>query len=130
MTVKVRVSADLVAEAIRQSNSRCGISLALREAGFDRPYVDQDVIRFSDPKTGQRFTYETPAKAAKWIDKFDSDVSTRVPIEVVLEEADLIEARPLVRSQPSVLIAQAKRDAARKTHTSNGVRSYRPRRDS
>lgn len=129
--VKVRVSRDLVDAAIRQSNSRCGISMALKQAGFDRPFVNQDIIRFSDPSTGQRYTYRTPAKAAEWITKFDSAQSTRTPITIDLDEnADLIEARPTVRSQPSVLINQAKRDAERHVHSSTtGVRSHRPRRD-
>ena len=128
--VKVRVSRELVAEAIRQSNSRCGISMALKEAGMDRPFVNRDIIRFSNPRTGQRYTYQTPTKAADWIKKFDSAESTRIPITIDLEEADLIEAKPIVRSQPSVLVKQAKRDAARPVHNATtGVRSHRPRRD-
>ncbi len=126
--MEVRVTQDLVRAAIRQNDTRCGIALALRELSDDiyMPRVNQNTISFSDRRTGQRYTYATPAKAAKWIDSFDG--SGPIPKPLTFELGEPIKARPIHRSQPSELVRKSDHDAARVTpHVRTSVpRNYRP----
>jgi hypothetical protein len=127
---KVRVTRALVQQAIRQDNAHCGIALALKELGFDRPKVTQDSISYSNPETGQRVTYTTiPAKVQKWLDDFDSHHALPGPLTFDLNEDEADVVKPIHRSQPSQLIAQAQRDKDRPVHKiTTGVKSYRPQR--
>lgn len=129
--MKVNVTREMVGYALQQSNSNCAIALALKDADPDITYprVTQTTISYTDKRTGQRYTFKTPEKMAKWIDDFDHGKAPRpFTFEVNPEEADRV--KPIRRGQPSVLARAAqKRNERKVTQTQPIPRSERPLRE-
>jgi hypothetical protein len=108
--MKVTVTREMVGYALQQTNSNCAIALALKDANpdFIYPRITQESISVTDIREGKRYTFHTPDKMAKWIDKFDRGESpSPFSFELNIEEADkVVEVR---RLQPSELAKQATR---------------------
>jgi hypothetical protein len=122
--VKVAVTRDMVDYALQQTSTLCAVALALRDANEDGdwilPRVDQDTIRVTDRRAGERYTWRTPRKVANYIDKFDRQREAVGPMTFVLGEPD--EVRPIRHRQPSEIIADAERRKKwRETHAVNGT---------
>lgn len=59
-------------ERAKQSQSHaCVIADAIKQLGYHRPSVDMATIRFTDPESGQRYTYLTPGIAQHILLAFD-----------------------------------------------------------
>lgn len=116
--VPVTVTRNMIHWAIQQTSTQCAIALALRDASDDFvfPHVDQNVIRVSDRRTGLRYEFKTPDVVAKWIDRFDRDVTKVRPFtfELHLEDADKI--KPVQRTPLPKLLKIAENYRNQKVH--------------
>lgn len=122
--MKVAVTSQLVQYALQQTNSRCAIALAIKDASDDfvLPRVDQKTIRVTDRRTGKRYIFNTPEKIAKWIDNFDRNRELVEPIRFDLNLEDADEVKPMRHMDVHTAIAQTQRDHARR----DGVRKANP----
>ena len=125
---RITVDRDNIDWAIQQSNTQCGIVLALIEMDDDiiYPRVTQDEIRFTSRKTGERYVYKTPPKAAKWIDEFDRNPNTVKPFNFELDLEHPEAVRPIRKiSAPTRVRTAQKRAAVIRV----SARSHRPLRE-
>ena len=78
----VRVTKKLIHWALTQSSTQCAIAQAVRDANdeWERPWVNQKSIGFSDHATGTRYNFPTPQILADWISQFDADPTQVKPI--------------------------------------------------
>lgn len=83
----VRVTTKLIHWALTQSSTQCAIAQALRDANdeWERPWVNQKSIGFTDRDTHVRYSFATPAPIAEWISKFDADPSSVKPLTFKLD---------------------------------------------
>lgn len=128
--MKVHVTRDLVGYALQQSNTNCAIALALKNADQNIifPKVTQTKISYTDRSTGQRYTFDTPEKLAKWIDRFDRGESP-APINFEVNPELATKVRPIRRLQPSSLAHEAKQRKEQKVVRPSVPRSERPLRE-
>lgn len=77
----VQVNRKLIAWALTQSSTQCAIAQALLDANDDwqRPWVTQKSIGFTDRRTDTRYSFETPPAIAAWITQFDQDPTVVKP---------------------------------------------------
>lgn len=123
--MRVQVKRDNIAWAIQQSNTQCAIAQALVEMDDDiiYPRVTQDEIRFTSRRTGERYVFKTPPKAAKWIDKFDHTPNDIGPVSFELDTPTVV--KPIRKLPASTRVKRAQKQRA--VYTSRT--SYRPLRD-
>lgn len=107
----VRVTRHLIDWALQQTSTQCGIALALKDAdeNFTHPVVTQERISITDQRDGQRYTFTTPAKLAKFIDQFDRDPSQCKPVSFTIDLDAADDVRPIKRFQPSEMVARHQR---------------------
>lgn len=65
----LKITKNLIIEAARENSAKCMIARAIHEAGGTYPSVTKELISFN--KDGVRYSYPTPARAAKELVRFD-----------------------------------------------------------
>lgn len=132
MKVEVHVTRQMIDYALEQTSTRCAVSLALKDAddAYILPMVDQDYIRVTNRSSGERLTFTTPARIAKFIDEWDRGIKLMKPFSFTLD-TDEADVRPIRHMQPSELIRTAERvRRVRQVQAQAGVaRSHRPLRE-
>jgi hypothetical protein len=88
--IVIEVTPDLVERATKRDSRHCMIAEAIKRKDPDRytqVYVDLQTIRWSDRKTGKRYTALTPTVAAQLLVDFDQGK----PLEPVAFAAKVIK---------------------------------------
>lgn len=69
----IDVTQEIITRAVQRDSSHCVIADAIRQAMPQATYVSVDLqtIRLTDPVTGRRYIYLTPAPAQKLLVNFD-----------------------------------------------------------
>lgn len=88
--VVVTVNDETRERAIQSSSGGCLIADPIKELGYTSVVVDMATVRFSDPKTGLRYTYLTPPEGQLCLLAFDQGWSNLAP-EIVLKRAVKID---------------------------------------
>jgi hypothetical protein len=73
-SITIEVTPDLVARATKRDSQHCMIAEAIKRQDpkrYSHIYVDLQTIRWSDAKTGKRYTALTPTVAAQLLVDFD-----------------------------------------------------------
>jgi hypothetical protein len=88
--IVIEVTPDLVERATKRDSQHCMIAEAIKRKDpqrYTQVYVDLQTIRWSDRKTGKRYTALTPTVAAKLLVDFDQGK----PLEPVAFAAKVIK---------------------------------------
>lgn len=108
-TVDVTVTRDMIDVALTQRSTLCAIALALRDADpdgdFERPWVDQNRIAFTNRRTDERYEFDAdqiPEEIKTWIDQFDRNPNKVKPVTFQL---DLSQARVVPRQHTGAMAA-------------------------
>lgn len=125
---RISVKRDNIAWAIQQSSTQCAIAQALVESDDDiiYPHVDQNEIRFTSRRTGERYVYTTPPKAAKWIDDFDTKPNSVKPMNFELDLTHPIRTKAIRKAPVATRIQAAQKRGAVIRRSSP---TYRPLRE-
>ena len=101
MKITIQVTRNHINEGIQRTSTQCAFAQAVKDADedFAFPRITTEKIAFSNMRTGERFTVETPEKVAEFIRTWDKDPREAKPFRITL---DLDEAvvRP-IRHQPA-----------------------------
>lgn len=111
---RININRNNIDWAIQQSNTQCAIAQALVEMDDDiiYPRVTQDEIRFTSRRTGHRYVYKTPPKAAKWIDQFDHNPNQVTPMSFDLDVLHPDKIAPIRRASVKTRIETAQKRQA------------------
>lgn len=111
--VEVNVNRDMIDHALTQRSTLCAIALAIRDADvdgdFERPWITQNRIAFTNRRTDERYEFEAdqiPDEIKTWIDQFDRNPSKVKPFSFTL---DLSQAKVIKRKHDAPLEAIKKR---------------------
>jgi hypothetical protein len=93
--VRVDITKDLISDAVKNDSGHCMVAEAVKLAYPNAKNVGVDVftIRFSDPKSKQRYIYQTPEIARVAIIRFDMGVKPE-PFNFVLRGGQVVAQRP------------------------------------
>ena len=74
--VRIQVTQEAIDDSVERSSSHCMIAEAVKHSYPDaqRISVDLQTIRFSDPRTGLRYTYLTPRVGQVALVQFDQGI--------------------------------------------------------
>jgi len=89
--LRVKVETDVYTEP--ENRFHCAIAHAIRRGDRDTVWVmvDRNRIKFSRRSTGQRYIFQTPVKAQRFIDALDNDEDVK-PFILLLRDDDLLSA--------------------------------------
>lgn len=126
--VRVQVTRNMIHWAVTQRSTQCAVALAIRDADpdglFERPWVTQDRIAFTDRYTDQRYEWDAdqiPDKIKTWIDQFDRDPGKCRPFSFTLEIASARVTRLVHKTRAEQSIHQ-------RTHNRNFEAKHPSRR--
>lgn len=124
--MRVRVSDRNIDESIRGDSHHCMIADAIKHALPAAQYIQADVqsIRFSDPSTGQRYTYLTPPVAQSALLQFDAGIRVQ-PFAFTLRRPVIV--RPIGWIGQRSPTATRKGRTYRKTGIKRSIVTYKER---
>jgi hypothetical protein len=108
MSLKVRVTRDLIDYGDQRDPGNCAIANAIRLAhphDFACVRVDTDeetgdvFIKYSDRRTGMRVCYEAPGTVKEWVPVFDTENKNAVP-EIEFTARTVAWTKPMGRVSP------------------------------
>lgn len=111
--IRVTVTRSMIHWAVTESSTQCAIALALRDADpdglFERPFVTQHCMAFTDRYTDQRYKWDAdqiPEKLKSWIDQFDRDPTKCRPFSFTLETSKARVVPVIHRTKPEQVTRQ------------------------
>lgn len=92
MRIHIVITADDIAKAHRQEDSRCPVAMAIIRAYPDARHVKvtNEKIVFSDLTTRLRYTFATPPQIAQFVDRWDRE-GQAAPIDFRLDQRHKIK---------------------------------------
>lgn len=124
---RIRVTKSDVLNSVRGDNNagRCAIANALKRQypNLTYPAVGYETIGYSDPATGERYTFKTPRRIREFLRDFDAGtpVSRLHLPTLTLNEQKATEVRPMNRRpRTSGLHLPIGEVRARRTHRRHG----------
>lgn len=110
MKLTVQVTRNHINDGIQRTSTQCAFAQAVKDTDedFAFPRVTTKTIAFTNVRTGERFTVETPEKVADFIRTWDSDPRNAKPFRITLD-LDTAVVRPVRHSSPKQRIASAER---------------------
>lgn len=113
--IRVTVTRNMIHWAVTQSSTQCAVALALRDADpdglFERPFVSQDRIAFTDRYTDLRYSWFAdwiPEKLKSWLDQFDRDPSKCRPFSFTVDTTVAKVEQLKRRKSPEDVVRQQK----------------------
>lgn len=111
--IRVTVTRNMIHWAVTESSTQCAIALALRDADpdglFERPFVAQHRIAFTDRYTDHRYEWDEdqiPEKLKSWIDQFDRDPSRCRPFTFTLDVSTARQVPVVHKTKPEQVTRQ------------------------